>query len=1129
MLGGSKTLAVVHAELRAARRSVWMWLCVALSLAVAPAVFAHYAYIHGALSGSVAFVGSVAPRFLLPQISVHLLWPSLVAVALLGAAQRRRDERDGLASVLDAKPLSTVALVGARVAAMAVVGWLLMALPIGAIHGLAASGLAWWANEPPAPASTIAFLFVDAPPALLFWVAAIALLAAVLPNPRMGLPIAFALLGIGAWALAHTPVYLLAAFSPVASYGGSVSDLAPRSFDAVFFAQRAALVLLAGAATLVAAACHPRLTEGRLRCGLGGVMLFALGGAGLGAVAANAAADLSRRGQWLSAHREAAALPGSRPDVEHVEGRVVIHPGERLELDVALRLAAPPGGLDTLVFSLNPGMGVRALRFDGRRLPFKHEHGLLTIDLPTPLPAGAKATLTVTATGIPNADFAYLDSLVDWRRLPANAIHALGTQASVFDQRFVALMPATHWLPTAGASVGPAPGTQPSRDYFRVDLAVAAPSGWRVAGPGRRHAADLGFRFRPVSPVPEVGLFAAPFASRAAEAAGVKLELLFHAGHRRNVDHFADVQAAVVDGVERLLNQAAGLGLPYPYDGLTVVEVPAQLRGYGGGWRMDTVQALPGVLAVKETSFPLARFARAGPARSPEEAAGKLARLRFFFATDLSGGSFPRGLSRNLLRFQTSALGAEAEALDFVCEEMVVRLLSGSGPEVPPGFSARFFDRDAGFAKTLAESARTVWRRRAFTDLAFVGRASSGPATWDRAVASPLAALGKREELVDMHAFALRGAAVALAAVDVLGRDRAGALLAALRNEYRGRGFRAADLRAVGRATGGDLWALLGDWLHDAKLPGFLASQARAQRLRDDEQGRSRYQLRAHVYNGEDVPGVARLAATEHGLWGGRRSAPFRIPARASSEVGWIVDAPPNQLWLVPYFSLNRAPVRLELSAVEQDVAEGDGLSGARPSVWAPALVEGVVVDDLDEGFWIWDGEASSDATVADLWSAWRRTGRVPSGRSRADCGWWRQEMPSGWGKYRSTVVRSRPGRGRCQAVFTARLPAPGRWRLAFHVPRRGIPAVGGPGSGLAGATGARQLYRRLGEYDLRLVANGESTSLEFDGASAEAGWNTLGAFDLGAHTVSVVISNRTTGDVVLADAVHWQPVAARA
>ena len=842
-------------------------------------------------------------------------------------------------------------------------------------------------------------------------------------------------------------------------------------------------------------------------------------------VAANAAVDLALRGQWLSAHREAAALPGGRPDVEHVEGRVVIQPGERLELDVALRLTAPPGGLGTLVFSFSPGMGVRALRIDGRRLPFKHEHGLLTIDLPTPLPAGAKATLAVTATGIPNADFAYLDSLVDWRRMPANAIHALGTQASVFDQRFVALMPAAHWLPTAGASVGAAPGTQPPRDYFRVDLAVVAPPGWLVAGPGRRHAADVGFRFRPGSPVPEVGLFAAPFASRAAEAAGVKLELLFHAGHRRNVDHFADVQAAVVDGVEQLLNQAASLGLLYPYDGLTVVEVPAQLRGYGGGWRMDTALALPGVLAVKENGFPLARFARAGPARAPEEVAGKLARLRFFFATDLSGGSFPRGLSRNLLRFQTSALGAEAEALDFVCEEMVVRLLSGSGPEVPPGFSARFFDRDAGFAKMLAESARAVWRRRAFADLVFAGRPSSGPATWDRAVASPLVALGKGDELVDMHAFTLRGEAVAHAAVDVLGRDRAGALLAALRNEYRGSGFRAADLRAVGRATGGDLWALLGDWLHDAKLPGFLASQARAQRLRDDEQGRSRYQLRAHVYNGEDVPGVARLAATEHGLWGGRRSAPFRISARASSEVGWIVDAPPNQLWLVPYLSLNRAPIRLELSAVEQDVAEGEGLSGAKPSVWAPAPVDGVLVDDLDEGFWILDGEAPSDATVAHLWSA-RQPAVAPS---RADCGWWREEMPSSWGKYRATVVRGRPGSGRCKAVFTARLPAPGRWRLALHVPRRGIPAVGGPGSGLAGATGARRLYGRLDEYDMRLVANGESTSLEFDGASAEAGWNTLGEFDLGALTVSVVISNRTSGDVVLADAVHWQPVAARA
>ena len=41
---------------------------------------------------------------------------------------------------------------------------------------------------------------------------------------------------------------------------------------------------------------------------------------------------------------------------------------------------------------------------------------------------------------------------------------------------------------------------------------------------------------------------------------------------------------------------AAEVGLPYPYDGLTLVEVPNSLRGFGGGWRMDTAMAPPAML-----------------------------------------------------------------------------------------------------------------------------------------------------------------------------------------------------------------------------------------------------------------------------------------------------------------------------------------------------------------------------------------------------------------------------------------------------------------------------------------------------------------------------------------------------
>ncbi len=131
------------------------------------------------------------------------------------------------------------------------------------------------------------------------------------------------------------------------------------------------------------------------------------------------------------------------------------------------------------------------------------------------------------------------------------------------------------------------------------------PEGWLVAGPGRRQ--DLGggrFRFQPRARVPEVGLLAARFERRAVEAAGVEFELLLHPAHLRNLDYYDGAQEQIRSRLEEVFGSAAGFGIPYPYSGFTVVEVPAHLRGYGGGHWLDTQMVLPGMLLLKEHGFP---------------------------------------------------------------------------------------------------------------------------------------------------------------------------------------------------------------------------------------------------------------------------------------------------------------------------------------------------------------------------------------------------------------------------------------------------------------------------------------------------------------------------------------------
>ena len=136
---------------------------------------------------------------------------------------------------------------------------------------------------------------------------------------------------------------------------------------------------------------------------------------------------------------------------------------------------------------------------------FEHRDGLLRTDLPAN--AHDEATVTVRAVGIPDPEFAYVDSAIDYRTIAgANPLKNLGTEASIFERGYVAMMPGVHWLPGAATS-------EPStRDFAAVDLVVQVPDDWLVAGPGRRESLGGGrYRFAPKEPVTQVALLASNF------------------------------------------------------------------------------------------------------------------------------------------------------------------------------------------------------------------------------------------------------------------------------------------------------------------------------------------------------------------------------------------------------------------------------------------------------------------------------------------------------------------------------------------------------------------------------------------------------------------------------------------
>ena len=1140
--------AVAVAEMRSARRLARTWLFGVLTCLLGLLSYIYYAGIHGFMSGMSGSMGMLNPRFLMSAIGAFLLVMFVVAMIFLAFDVRARDTRDRIAEALDSRPLGNLTILTGRLLGLVAVVWipvLLLSLAMQGIGGLALA-LDWPFGELVEPWSLMAFLFVDAPVSLALWCAIVMLLAVTLRNRLAVVLVALALCGLHQYLLFQAPLYLVPAVSSFAAWSQLASDVLPRFVPAPELAQRGCLLLLAAGFLVLAAAMHPRRDRAARAPSLGvGVALLAVGAVGIGALVWRATDGIEQRDRWLAHHEAHRDAPAARLD--HVAGQVVIDPDEGLEVTLDYTLTppknTPPGNNSPLLFSFNPGMTVDTLRVNDEEASFRHTHGLLEVDLPKRAATPGLA-LSLVARGVPDPVFAYLDSAIDMAQSKAgdgSLLSLLGLDASLFEPTYVALMPGAFWMPRPGSAVGTEDPGPDGRDFFTVDLQVATPAEWLVAGPGKREGADGRFRFRPPAPVPAVGLLASRFERWAMTVADVELELLLSPPHLRNVERFRDVEDRLRERLEEIITRAADIGLPYPYQALSVVQTPARLRAFGGGWRMPSTQALPGVALLREYGFPTSRFdiplrgiddaeegAENGRRGRPAEAL-RLWTLESFFQNDITGGDPLHGAARNFMGFQTGARGPGALALDFVLHDLTVQLLTGmrrgffsahalrSQQEVQGIVMGAFVAFLSGQAGSIGGSAYMATTRK--------------PSVWNSALGASLAELDpSADPKRALEVLWLKGPEIAQIILDGLGRERTGALLAALRERHLGGNFTFADVTAAATAVGADLDALLGDWLHDAALPGFLVSPVRAVRLTDNEQGEPRYQMAVDIRNDEAVPGLVQLYYAEEREAGFIRggTGPIRVPAASAVEIGLVGKALPERLTFHPHLSLNRRGRGLSVPEAGNDVVDAEPFVGARPSAWRPREDGAIVVDDLDAGFTV-SYDQAEDGLRLGSWMPWNMPeaemdqGLPASNPLAPSFRWTRAESPEAWGKYRRTLARVGRGDGTALAIFAATLPTAGRWRLEYHLPRlqqvRAAFTVSGSGTTIDQSA---QPMRGQGSYDMRLAAGGEERTLEFDAGAAEPGWNRIGDYDLPAGEALLSVSNKTSGNMVMADAIRW-------
>lgn len=1150
--------SVMKMELSVDRRFVRFWIFVAIatvfSLVSLIGNFGNY-WQFSAFSSSALFY---SPLMLPFSVFPSLLLILSLGVIFLGIDFLSRDRRDRIEEVFTTLPITNIELAIGKALGLSLILFIPFILFIfiyyatGLILEVAMPELGF---GPPVLAVTLAAILLDAIPNFLFWAALVIFLTVLLRYRAIVLVLAIGILVLVTWAQNSAPLYVSSMLSIMSVGLIFPSELTPQFTNSTIVVQRIA-VLLFSFGLLYWSSLLMRRQDGSNRgitAGLAGA-LSVLTALSFVFVYQLFHSDVERADRYLLVHEQETVEQDL--NVQSMNGMIEVDPGGDLDINLTLAITneanVPDDG--NLVFSLNPGYEIESLEIDGRQVEYRFNDGYLSVDPGGPIAPATTFELEIRATGENDPVFAYFDSAVNPYKSDAYGVAGmlfLGNEASINDSDYVALTPDVAWYPRPGShSQRDLKHIHPS-DFFDLDLIVVIPEDWYIAGPGtpeiesRSNARIV--RFAPPNPVHEVALFAAEFDRRTLRISDIDFELLVSPKHTRNIDKFASSQTRLMNAVTERIEQSRAMGLDYPFETFTIVEVPIQYRTYRGGWRMDSAQTFPGVFTLREGTFLSALFDPSLDAlreneelTEEEKEEREFALLMGFFNNDISGGNVLVAAASNFLRFQTDAVGPGAIPLSYVLNYLANTLIS----EAENFYSIHILKEAQSFGTAAIGMAmlRNTDVDRTLSDM-FYEQHINQPNVWDAMFNSPFgmvdyANLDSSED--NLHVLHLRGREMARLLRDWLGRENAFQLLAELRSRYKGENFSYEDLATLAGELGTPVDEVFDDWLDEVTLPGFRTSAVDIVRLPDLEYGVPLYESTFFVENSEPSPGMITIEyqADEPQTEGEAAIdlRPIKLPGNSAVEVALHTQDPIEHVRIIPYFSLNRAPFNLQINTRrEYPEVESEPKPFVTVSDWRYDESGSILLDDLDEGFSVDEpSEPQVPGFVTGLMSFALPQPAMDQGLPSFSVfsfgSWSRQVTDSSYGRYRRTMARAQSGSG-LKAHFDVSIPTAGRWRLEYHLPQPSILRfASGAFQPMAGATvrvnaGSSRRRARFSDFTLFIENNEESTRFDVEGSEMRAGWNRISEFDLAAGDVRVSASTIGASGPVAADAIRWTEV----
>ncbi len=826
-----------------------------------------------------------------------------------------------------------------------------------------------------------------------------------------------------------------------------------------------------------------------------------------------------------------------------------IHRGDMFEAEAFLKIENDnQTPLDHYVFTLNPSLDIVKVTSAGKDVDYKRINQIIDIRPGRSLEPGNSDSLVISYKGKINEPFCY----PNYKDNPKDnsyriAMLNVNKRQSFLTNRYVLLTPETYWYPSTSLNYYPSNPARIKVDFTKFILRVREENGLAAVSQGKSEVAD-GYRiFRPERPLTGLTLAIGNYKTDTLTVDSVEYLNYHFPGndyYKKDLSEIQDTLKNLISGIMRDLE--TNFSVKYPFRTLSLVEVPVQFHSYPRECTQTRAEVQPSMVLLPEKLSTLdnagfyRQFTRQKKrnTRNNQVITDKELQVRLFnnFVrnTFISGENFRfvngemfNEPTRYLLGpsfyfFKNNFYSSEYPVINAVFESHLQKVTA------PPrgGFRSMFG------SLTDNDKANLILNKISFRDL--LAKDPKGDTI--RTVLTV-----KGDWLFNL----LRSKA---------GITEFNSWFSGYLNEN---SFKRIDIGRFGKDVrdkfGFDLYPYLDDWFNGKDQPGFLFSDVKASQIVVGD--RSRYQVTFVASNPETVAGLFNVSfrtggqggpgrGGERGVFvqrgGGERlsismqgrgmeaediSRIVLMDPHESKKIGIVLDAQPRAMMINTLFAKN---IPGEINIPLNDIVKAKGLAaeftGEEILAKMPPFTNPseIIVDNEDSGF---------VTSIQNTTSPLKKLLGIHNSRGKSYQEismifipeFWQPVVQSAYfGKYVRSAVYTRGGTGDRSVTWNAIIKEPGYYTIYSYIGKtvdRMMVRRGGPGRPGGGDNPPDSPYKDM-HYKIYHDEGMDEITLDYE--KAEAGWNNLGKFYLSPDTAKVVLTNLSSGKIVIGDAIKW-------